>query len=423
VPIFLPTSAPGAPAALLEFHPYLTLSEQYTDNFNRTSEVKTHDFRTALTPGINVLINNPVINGALSASVSEVYDSATESRTTFCCTLTATINWLVTPRLSFHLTDSLVRTDQPEAADRLGLRTGRQTFTSNSLVFSANYLIADVSTSAYYRLSTFSDASNDTTSQAFGATASKTVLETNTVSLGYEYLDSHTSGTTTVPSVITAPSAPNFNALGGLPIAGTRGSQVTASVSHQFNADLNGGLSGSWAHRTPQNNSPIQHPFTLWSASVFSSYTLGRLTTTSNIGFSQVSSETAGTIHAITSFSNITYAFPVGAATLSFDRGYSETFSTGQNFGVIETQGVTASYSYPLTPTASAYASLFCRENKNTALTVRTIPTQAYGASIGLTVPLLRWLLFTADYQHLEQIETGGDISSNTFRVTLSASF
>src|SRR5262249_7088147 len=152
----------------------------------------------------------------------------------------------------------------------------------------------------------------------------------------------------------------------------------------------------SYAVRTPTND----EPFTVWTIAPFTNFALGPLATSGSVGFTQISSKRVGTLNSITTFSNISYAFPVGSASLSVDQGFSETFTTGQNFGVVKTRGITAGYSYPVASTANLLASVFYRENNTTGLTVGNVATQAYGASLLFTMPILRWLGFNAQYRY-----------------------
>ena len=66
-----------APGATFEYHSTLTLSEQYTDNFNLTTNAqgKQSNWRTTLSPGSTILINTAKTQGSLSASSGFSYDS------------------------------------------------------------------------------------------------------------------------------------------------------------------------------------------------------------------------------------------------------------------------------------------------------------------------------------------------------------
>jgi hypothetical protein len=415
-----PVSA-GPVRAIIEIHPSIRLSEDFSDNFNHSSSNKTSNFRTSVVPGLSLVANDPRFNGFMQGNVSESYDSANARLNTFY-SLSGVLGAVLTPRLSLRLTEALLKTDTPGAADRLGLRTGRQTFTSNVTALTANYLIADVNTKAFYRFSHFSASTGlDTTSHAMGVNASKQIFMSDYVSLGYEYLDSRS----TRPSNVEAASTLTTTTGLSVPTAGTKGHQGLASYSHQFTGTWSGGLSGSYAARTPQSSQTgTASPFTIWSISAFSSFTGGRLTMASNIGFSELTSDSGSQKTSITTFSSLVYALPRGTAALTLDRGFSETFASGENFGVLETQGVTGAFTYPLTPTATQIATAFYRDNKRTSLTVGDIATKCYGTALSVSAQLLHWLSLVTEYRHVEQSSpTLGTIPENRIRMSLTASF
>ena len=58
------------------------------------------------------------------------------------------------------LADTFVRSDEPALANQFGLQQQRQTFTSNTLSLSADWLLDLLAAQAYYQLSTFSSTSD-----------------------------------------------------------------------------------------------------------------------------------------------------------------------------------------------------------------------------------------------------------------------
>ena len=103
------------------------------------------------------------------------------------------LTYQITPLLSVTAYDILTQGDEPNQADRLGLRRDRGRFTSNVFSLSADYRLGGVATRAYYLLSTFFDeAGDDTYTSQYGASAT-TSLGANVLSAGYEYLDTNTT--------------------------------------------------------------------------------------------------------------------------------------------------------------------------------------------------------------------------------------
>src|SRR5262249_22526959 len=76
----LPTLAPGlltvGAGKLFEVHPTLSLTEEWTNNFNQTSTNMQEDWRTVFGPGAIVLINGPTTKGSLAANAGLTYDTA-----------------------------------------------------------------------------------------------------------------------------------------------------------------------------------------------------------------------------------------------------------------------------------------------------------------------------------------------------------
>jgi hypothetical protein len=176
-----------APGATFEYHSTLMLSEEYTDNFNLTTneEGKQSNFRTTLSPGSTILINTAKTQGSVSASSGFSYDSSRgPSDLNIFPSLSASIRHAFNPRLSLTLTDSFNRNDNPSVADPSGLRQERQTFISNTFGASVDWLIDLLQTQYYYRNSYFNSNDSTTTSQIFGLGASTRVGPLNTVRAG-----------------------------------------------------------------------------------------------------------------------------------------------------------------------------------------------------------------------------------------------
>src|SRR5713101_3657474 len=187
-----------ARGATFEYHSRLTLSEEYTDNFNLTTSAqgKQSNFRTTLSPGSTILLNTAKTQGSVSADSGFSYDSSTgRNNINAFPSLSASIRHSFNPRLSLTLTDSFNRNDNPNVADSTGLRQQRQTFTSNTFGASVDWLIDLLQTQYYYRNSFFSNSNtnstsqsnSNTTSQIFGLNASTRVGALDTLRVGYEY--------------------------------------------------------------------------------------------------------------------------------------------------------------------------------------------------------------------------------------------
>lgn len=410
------SSAPSPPFTLLEnlqlpagplfeLHPFATLAEEWTDNFDRTSRGRQENFRTTLAPGINLLVNGPRTRGLLGAVVSGSHDSSTDDTNVFYSFL-GQASWLASPRLTLSASDTLTRSDEPSRADSLSLRRERRTFIGNTFGLESDWLIGTVATREFYHLSTFfDDGGADTISHNLGATATVTILQSNSASLGYDYLVSETSGGTDVT-----------------------GHRVTASVARQLSTVASVGLTGSFARRD-QSDQPAGAPggYDLWSLSLFNVYTIpGRWSLSGSLGYSELDPDNRSGTGGFSTQSTFTYFFARATASLSVDQGFSETFTGGQDFGVVQTRGVTGTLTYPFTPAISGGTTAFWRENtfEGTSDLPRNRTEDTWGGSASLSVRLLRWLTLGLDYRYTETTSSlRGDFSENRARASLTAAF
>lgn len=402
---------------MFEFFPTLSVSEQWTDNFNQTSSNKLTNFRTTVGPGGNFVINGPTTKGIISSNAGLTYDTAPDSSNfNVFPTITAALQQTFSPRLSLTLTDTYVRNNNPSTSDQFGLNTQRQTYTSNSFSAAVVYLIDLISTQAYYRNSLYytggSSHGNNTTSNIIGVGASSQVGLYNTVSLGYEHSWSDTSGTSS-----------------GTNAGQTTGNLFTASVARQTGTYSSVGLQGSYQ----QFSSPNQDDGNIWNVSIFSTYGLpSGLSLSSSIGFSQFNQGNQ-TSNGVTSNSTLGYRFGPAAVTLAVFSGFRQTGvdANGQNFGVVETHGYSGVFAYTFTP--FIVGSLGATFNQNSPTGSGNNASQStqnnLSTNANLNWQLLRWLSLNASYVYsLYSSQSGsltgsGSIPVNTATITLGATF
>ena len=408
-PIGPPSTIPSAPQRVLpptaglpigarfQFEPSVTLSELYSDNFNLTKTNKVDNFRSTISPGLRIGLNLPQTKGLLGLTFAPSYDSSDQEFSYFYSLLGQVI-WQPTPRWQLTVADTYTRSDQPGEADRLGLRQQRQTFDSNTFALTSDYLIGPVATRGSYRLITFSDDASDTTTHALGVNATVPVYQTNTLTGGYEYITSDTEGKggTTGQTSLQGQSST------------VHGHQFTGAAARQFTTLRTVGVKGSYGLRTIDDNTGSQD-FQIWTASVFGKYVLpGRLTIDGSLGVTGLSSDRGDSIGPkLFSASAINYSFGRAIATLAYDSGFSETFSEGQNFGVVETQGVTGSLYYPFTPAIAGTLSGYWRRNKPTEIQGLNgggnSDNTTWGGTLAFSWRILRGLLLDLSYTYTEQ--------------------
>ena len=421
----LPSLDTGLPSvARFQFRPRVTLSTEYTDNFNLTERDKESNFRSAVAPGIDIGINTALTKGLIAYTFTPAYDTANEEFT-FFHSLLGRVVWQANPRWELTVADTLTRSDQPADADRLGLRQERRTFTTNTFALSSVYRIGLVQTQQSYNLMMFTDDSGaDTLTHLVGASAVVPITQLNSLSAGYEYLrsDSELGSDTTFQGQ-------------SLGVAGDessiRGHEFTLGASRQFSTFNSGGLKASYALRNA-TDAIGDTDFQLWNFSAFVRYALpNRLTINASLGVSGIMSDIEDHIGPnLFSATSVSYFFGPAVVSVAFDSGYSETFATGQNFGVVETQVVTGSFGYSFTPTLHGTISGAYRHTEPTGIGNQSVTTdtETLSGSVALTWRFQRRLVLDLNYTHLEQISgapslgrgSDGSYSENRVRAALS---
>ena len=386
----LPPPPTSRPVKTFDFQPSLAVSEEYSDNFNRSSQTPVSNVRSMLSPSLRVRLDTGFLTGQATYTLSAFHDSSRD-QSGLHHLFVGDLAWEVTPRWKLTAADSLTKSDNPIQADRLNLRLARQEFTSNLLSLGSAYSLDLVDTTQYYRLATFTSNQSSTTSHTLGATGSVTLGRIHTVTLGYEYLDSETTVDRTASVTFFGPTADST----------TIGHQVTASVSRDLTKDMTAGISTAYAVREQTVASGRTH-FARWNVSLFNNYVVpDKLILRSNIGIAQLDGAGATGRPLLTSNSDITYYLGPLVLGLLVDRGFAETFAQGQNFGVVETSGISGSLAYHYSPLLTGRLGAGYRENSFTGLgasgqTRRDDKTVTANANVSYQV--LRWLAATLDY-------------------------
>jgi|GEM_PF-1894533 len=401
-------AAVGLPAAAtFQFQPSVTLMQEYTDNFNLTRSDKQENFRSSISPGIQLGINSPQVKGLISYTFTPAYDTAVDDFS-FFHSLLGQVVWQATPRWQLTLADAFTKSDEATQADRLGLRQERRDFTSNTVSLTSDYLIGRVITRQSFRYITFNDdsgneAGQDTRTYLLGASATIPIYLTNAASVGYEFVDSKTDQSGGTTSATTG--SQNFFSSDSFKV---RGHQFTAGASRQLSPITTVGLRGSYALRTATDDTGDED-FRLWNFAAFARYILpGRLTLDGSAGVTGLSSDSSGSVGP-NFFTVTSLGYQLGRALilLGFDSGFSETFTEGQNFGVVETRGVTGSISYAITPAISGTLSGSWRRNKPTGVGDASIQsdTTTWTGSVGFSWRIQRRLLLDLGYTYTDQTD------------------
>ncbi|MDO8475169.1 MAG: hypothetical protein Q7W02_03055 [Candidatus Rokubacteria bacterium] len=298
-------------------------------------------------------------------------------------------------------------------ADSSGLRRERQTFTSNTFGASVDWLIDLLQTQYYYRNSFFSNSdtnstsqnNTNSTSQIFGLSASTRVGALNTVQVGYEYSISEMQQDVT-----------------------SFGNLFSASVSHQLGTYASAGVQGSYSMQTLND-------LKIWNGSVFGTYGLPTgFSFSGSLGYSLLSSDVASNQGGFTGNINASYAHARGVISLGIFQDYRTTYQggqigqsgvdqSGQNFGVVQTLGLTGNFTYQLTPFIGSFIQAAYTQNENTGIgnTKSNTSQDYFTANAGVNWSLLRWLNLSLQYTRNQYNQP--DRSENRGLLSLTATF
>jgi len=401
---FLPPAG-IAPGAIFEYHPTLSLSEEFTDNYRLSTKRQQSNFRTTLTPGSTILMNGAKTQGSVSATSGFAYDTISgETSMKIFPSLTAAIQHSLTPRLSLTLTDSFDRNDAPTRGESTGLRTERRTFTSNTFGASVGWLIDLLQTQYYYRNALFL-GDTTTISHVFGLGASTRLGALDTVQAGYEYS-------------ISQPEE-------GM---SSHGQLFSGSIGHQFGYFVTAGVQGSYSTQSLNEQR-------IWNGSVFATYGLPTgLAFSGRVGYSVLTSDAGSQQNGLSASATASYAHARGIISLAYFQDFRTTYQGGQNlqtgqdqssqnFGVVESRGLTGNFTYQLTPYIGSFIQAAYYQNTNTGVgNTKSDTSQDYlTAGAGINWQFLRWFSMNLTYTRNEF--TQPDRHENRAVLSLNAAF
>jgi hypothetical protein len=159
-----------------------------------------------------------------------------------------------------------------------------------------------------------------------------------------------------------------------------------------------------------------------------------------SLGYSQASSNSSGQSDqgGVTSNSYLSYRFGPAAISLGVFSDFQNTGLTGQNFGVVQTQGVNGNLSYTFTPlvTGSVVASYVSNGTTGFGNNSSSPNSNSWNTSVNLSWQMLRWLTMNAQYSYSfwnnggipingnsNNNSTSGDITVNSVVLSLQATF
>ncbi|HLC40772.1 MAG TPA: hypothetical protein VJO34_03985 [Methylomirabilota bacterium] len=402
-----PNGASAQDAPLFQLHPSISLTEEYTDNFDRTSANKRENFRTLAAPGLLLKINGAKTKGEVGGSVGFSHDTADEGKAIRANAL-AGVTWQPNPIYSFQFTDTLTKSDVPGLTGTLGIRRGRAEFLSNNATLISNYQIGNVNTRINYSNVIFEDENptgEDTLTHTIGGTVAVPILQINTVSAGYTRSFSlfSTSPDTTTDTFI-------------------------ATVSRLVGPFTTVGLTGSSSFINSDGGTDSK----IYSAALTGTHSIPQgFSVSARAGYSIFDQDSGGSEGSLSGGLSVSYQFAKATVTVSYDEGFVPTFTGGQNLGTVKNRQVSSTLSYQVTPFVSTGVTGFFAQNEffgGVGTTADAAPgrkTDSAGVAADIGIQLLRWLRMTLGYgfERFRSNVAGEDFDENKGRVSLTAAF
>jgi hypothetical protein len=383
LPAPLPAPAPTGSPLALDVHPSIGLSGQYNDNFFNTSTSKVDNFRSALSPGLLVGISGPRTLGTVSTVLGIAQDSIDSfGDVHFFPSASVALKHVFDPRFSVSLVDTFSRDDEPSRANQFGLERRRQTFTSNALTLSADWLLDVVATQAYYHLWTFFGPT-DTVTNIAGVDAAVPLGAVTTVKAGYEFSFTDTS----------SPSSSD-----------STGHLVWASIARRIGPLASVGLSTSHVWQTIESTR-------ISNVSLFAVYELaGRWLFSGSLGYGLLTSDSGGSFPTVTTNTSASYRLGRAVISVAILQDFNQTGLQGEDFGVTLTRSYTGSFGYALTPTIAANLRASYSENEFTGVgnSAGSPNSDALTAGASLVWQVARWLNVGLDYTYTRYNSTPG---------------
>lgn len=442
----LPITSPGASFTLTKS---LTLSEEWSDNFRLVPTNREQNFRTTLSAGLGLIINTPLTQGNLTSSLAVAHDTVNdELDPSFFPSFAGSIRHRITPRLSVTLTDSLVRSDDPNLGDQGGLRRERGVFTSNTFSAALDWTLDLIALQFYYRNSLFIGSGNDenTLTHVFGTTASTPIGPLMNLSGGYELSlrdTTNSSGNTT---------SGTFNT-DNRDTGTTVSHRIFGSLSRTLNLYTTAGVSASvsFDDSNTENSSNSSNDSSgfgsrIYNVSLFTAYgTPAGLSISGSVGVSVIDQDTRKPEVAFTTNSSASYSWAKAQISLSVSQDFRQTAEEGQNFGLVLSRIITGAFTYSITPfiTMGLRATYSRQEPTGSGNDVNSESAEFYTAGANVGWQVLRWLRASLDYTYsLRRNDNsnslsvsggssrstgtsanGRDITENRATLTLSGSF
>ena len=183
------------------------------------------------------------------------------------------------------------------------------------------------------------------------------------------------------------------------------GNLFTASITHQLGPYATAGLQGSYSMQTLDD-------VKIWNGSVFGTYGLpSGFSFSGSVGYSIINSDVVSNQSGFSGNALVSYAHARGAMSFGIFQDYRTTYQggqfglattdqSGQNFGVVQTLGVTANFTYQITPLIGSFITANYTQNTNTGIgnTKSNTSDNYVTLNAGVSWAVLRWLNLSLQY-------------------------
>jgi hypothetical protein len=174
---------------------------------------------------------------------------------------------------------------------------------------------------------------------------------------------------------------------------------------------------------------------TIWNGSVFGTYgTPAGFSFSGSIGYSLLNSDVASNQSGWSGNALASYAHAKGVISIGIFQDYRTTYQggqigqtgsdlSGQNFGVVQTLGITGNFTYQFTPLVGSFVNASYSQNTNTGIgNVKSNTSQDFfTANAGANWLIARWLTLTLQYTRNQYNQP--DRTQNVGMLSLQAVF
>jgi hypothetical protein len=350
----------------IEIIPSVALSERYTDNFFQRKDHKTEEFRTTLSPSLDIGMTTGKSRSDLHYTLGAFYSSALGNNPHFQHFLTGNSKIALTERFSLLLGESLSQSDDPGIANPFGLDQQHVSLKRNDATVSLLYEGDRHSGSLRYTNSTIersftaADISGTTSTGSTSQPSSTFKTTLNSIGAGGKLLLGQRTTlegnqTVTFGEVTTTGSATpatSGSSAGGSSTSSFTSYETTVGAERELPNETRAGVKGSWSRRDQEGSDSLD----LFKGAI----TVARpiwptLNASASLGFDVA----RGPINAAEPSGSFTLTYLGSALTANLTGAQSlrETFASSQNVGLTRSRELVAALTYKPTDRVSLSTS------------------------------------------------------------------